>query len=519
MIDSSNEDKLELLYKLQELKKAKDYKERYESWSRFQPYDYQKKFFESGNNFRQRLLCAGNRCGKTFSMAQEIAYHATGIYPTVETHGWEWTGHRFSKDEMFADDGKATPHDLLIWCVGITSDSTRKVMQKELFGTESAKVDAEIGTGAIPREFVELDFIERDGNRILVAKIKHHDKNGVFDGYSTLEFRSTQQGEHVLMGATVDLIWLDEEDPHRSMEIYAQCVTRTSTTKGLIVMTATPENGMTQLLNMFVRNEEGLLCMQKAGWNDVTHLSEDTRKNILAGIPKFQHGMRIYGDIILGEGMVYACNEGLDSLLVDSFEIPRYWRRVCGIDIGITHYTAATWTAYDAETDTIYVYDSYRHKGETPAYHTTMIKSRGDWIPCVLPHDSQNTERGSGSSVAKYYRDAGLNALHDTFYNSFDLTDGKQNNFVNIGVTDILERMNTGRFKIFNTPNNKVLLEEMRSYQYKDGKIRKIDDDLVDSCRYSALSVKYRGISLNDHEEESLGWGSYESNNDYYSSW
>ena len=34
-----------------------------------------------------------------------------------------------------------------------------------------------------------------------------------------------------------------EEDPYRSMEIFAQCVTRTLTTKGLVTLTATPENG------------------------------------------------------------------------------------------------------------------------------------------------------------------------------------------------------------------------------------------------------------------------------------
>ncbi len=83
-------------------------------------------------------------------------------------------------------------------------------MQKELFGTHSAKDTDSIGTGSIPRQYIDMEAVERDGHKILTAKIKHHDSEGRFDGYSTIEFRSTQQGEHVLMGSTVDYIWLDK---------------------------------------------------------------------------------------------------------------------------------------------------------------------------------------------------------------------------------------------------------------------------------------------------------------------
>ena len=48
--------------------------------SAYKPYDYQKKFHNA--KAQQRLLMAGNRVGKSFSGAMEIAYHATGKYPT-----------------------------------------------------------------------------------------------------------------------------------------------------------------------------------------------------------------------------------------------------------------------------------------------------------------------------------------------------------------------------------------------------------------------------------------------------
>lgn len=130
------------------------------------------------------------KVGKSFSEAAEVTWHLTGLYPE-----W-WEGRKFN-------------YPILCWCVGITGDSTRKVLQKELFGTPMAKDNAALGTGAIPRDLVDFDTLERDGNKILIAKIKHHNADGVFDGWSTVEFRSTQQGEQVLMGATVDYIWMD----------------------------------------------------------------------------------------------------------------------------------------------------------------------------------------------------------------------------------------------------------------------------------------------------------------------
>lgn len=72
-----------------------------------------------------------------------------------------------------------------------------------------AKDITAIGTGAIPKKCIDFATMERDGGKILLAKILHHNQHGEPDGWSTVEFRSTQQGEHVLMGATVDYIWLD----------------------------------------------------------------------------------------------------------------------------------------------------------------------------------------------------------------------------------------------------------------------------------------------------------------------
>ena len=55
----------------------------------YHPYTYQQKFHNA--DAQQRLLMAGNRVGKSFCGAMEMAYHATGKYPD-----W-WRGRKFTQ--------------------------------------------------------------------------------------------------------------------------------------------------------------------------------------------------------------------------------------------------------------------------------------------------------------------------------------------------------------------------------------------------------------------------------------
>ena len=60
-------------------------------------------------------------------------------------------------------------------------------------------------------------------------------------------------------------------------------------------------------------------------------------------------------------------------------------------------------------------------------------------------------------------------------------------NYVEPGLMELLERMRTGRFKVFE--HLKPWFEEFRRYHRKKGKIHKEFDDLMDATRYAAISV------------------------------
>ncbi|MEZ9229980.1 terminase family protein [Vibrio amylolyticus] len=267
----------ELIRLIQQL----EYNAKYNKLASFTAYPYQKKFYKAGAKYHQRFLMAANRIGKTFGTAFEVALHLTGRYPD-----W-WEGHRFDKP-------------ILCWAVGITGDQVRDVLQSELFGTATVKNTEAIGTGAIPKDAIIIDMLVKDGHKITGATIKH-----VSGATSELVFKSTQQGEHVMMGATVDLIWLDEEDKHKSSQIYSQCLTRTGTTNGHVILTATPENGKTELVQQFQDDDTGELYLQNATWDDAPHLTESAKKRLLAGIPSWQRDMRSRGIPVLGSGLVF----------------------------------------------------------------------------------------------------------------------------------------------------------------------------------------------------------------------
>lgn len=129
------------------------------------------------------------------------------------------------------------------WAIGISRTSTKDVLQKELFGTANAKMSDELGTGTIPRDDIHFETLVRDGDVIISAKIKWYQDDGEWSGeYSTLTFKSTEQGLATLMGTAMDFILLDEEAPRGSLEIFSQCLTRCGTTNGRVLITATPEN-------------------------------------------------------------------------------------------------------------------------------------------------------------------------------------------------------------------------------------------------------------------------------------
>ena len=424
----------------------------------YSPYDYQKKFHNT--LAQQRLLMAGNRVGKSFCGAMEVAYHATGKYPS-----W-WAGKRFNRP-------------VRCWAGGVSNETTRDVCQKELVGQPDDPTAK--GTGSIPLDDIGTT-VRKAGvpNAINSVVIKH--KTG---GYSRIGFKAYEMGKEKWMGESVDVIWLDEEPPQG---IYSQALTRTADKGGIVFMTFTPEQGMTETVAQFVNNIKDGQALIQATWDDAPHMTGEIRKQILEALPPHERKMREKGIPVLGSGLVFPLPE--EDLLCDPIDIPDHWPRLCGIDFGWDHPTAVTWIAWDRDSDVVYVYDSYSLRQETVPVHSSAINARGKWIPVIWPMDGRQADKGSGKNLTEQYRKESVNMLREHFSNppSQGMKEGTGGNSVEAGIQQMLTRFQTKRLKIFK--NQGKLLEELRMYHRKDGKIVPIHDDVISALRYCVMSLR-----------------------------
>ena len=187
-------------------------------------------FFKAGATHKEVLFLAANRSGKSEAGAYETTLHLTGLYP----HWWE--GSRFDR-----------PIKALV--AGDTNATTRDILQAKLLGDFH-----DPGTGMIPKSHLLLDGLTRKSNvpeAVETIRVKH------VDGWiNTVWLRSYEQGRKVFQGFEQDWVWLDEEVPK---DVYDEALVRTMTTKGRLIMTYTPIQGMTELTMSFMQSA-GLLA-------------------------------------------------------------------------------------------------------------------------------------------------------------------------------------------------------------------------------------------------------------------
>ena len=63
----------------------------------------------------------------------------------------------------------------------------------------------------------------------------------------------------------------------------------------------------------------------QAGWDDVPHLTERTKRELLASTPPYLRDARSKGVPTLGAGAIYPVP--LEDVTCHPFEIPGFWRR------------------------------------------------------------------------------------------------------------------------------------------------------------------------------------------------
>jgi phage terminase large subunit-like protein len=418
---------------------------------------------------------AGNQLGKTLCAGAEVAMHATGRYPD-----W-WRGKVFDKP-------------IAGWVAGVTGESTRDNPQRILYGPLGSP-----GTGMVPKDAIRDKATRRGLADALDTLIVRHGGGGdVQAGDSLLGFKSYDQGREKWQGPTLQVVWFDEEPPE---DIYTEGLTRTNVALGPVFLTFTPLLGMSEVVKRFlVDADKGMRHVTTMTIEEAEHYTPEQRAAIISAYPAHERDARAKGIPTMGSGRVFPIEE--DFVKVEPFAIPEHWPQIAGLDFGWDHPSAGARLAWDRDSDVIYVTACHRAREQTPLMFAGAVRGWGSWLKWAWPHDGLQHDKGSGEQLAQQYRAHGLNMLLSRA--TFD--DGT--NGVEAGISEMLDRMQTGRLKVFSHLND--WFEEFRLYHRKDGLIVKQNDDLISATRYAIMMKRYADVRLKKvariDSRQPMGW-------------
>lgn len=199
-----------------------------------QKYPKHLEFFSVGKDYPERCFMAANRVSKTLGGGgYEATCHLTGEYPD-----W-WDGYRFD-------------HPTHGWAVGDTSKTVREILQATMLGdvVDSRPRKTVSGTGLLPGHLIGVPSWNSHGvpDSVDVVPVKH-----TSGGWSTIGFKSYEQGRKAFQGTAKHWIWMDEEPPS---DIYDECLMRTATTNGRLILTFTPLEGLSEVVLSFLPAEQ-----------------------------------------------------------------------------------------------------------------------------------------------------------------------------------------------------------------------------------------------------------------------
>lgn len=215
-----------------------------------------------------------------------------------------------------------------------------------------------------------------------------------------------------------------------------------------------------------------------AGWDDVPHLSEKDKAELLKSLPPHQRDARSKGIPSLGAGAIYPVPE--EDIKVSPFILPEHWPRAYGMDVGWNR-TAAVWGAHDRDAGVWYLYSEHYRGQAEPSIHTAAIKGRGSWIPGAIDPASRGRSQKDGENLLEVYQDQGLILR-------------QADNAVEAGIHAVFELLSTGQLKVFSTMQN--WFKEYRLYRRdENGKIVKENDHAMDGTRYLVMTGRDLAIT------------------------
>lgn len=211
-----------------------------------------------------------------------------------------------------------------------------------------------------------------------------------------------------------------------------------------------------------------------AGWDDVPHLDEKSKEEMLASTPPHLVDSRSKGTPGLGAGAIYPIPE--KEIKFPPMEIPNWYRRAYGMDVG-WNFTAVLFGAHDPDTDVLYVYDGFKREKAEPEIHAAAIKKRypgGFKLAGAIDPASRTSGQKDGEKLLQLYRKEGLRLI-------------PADNAVSAGTEEVRGRLATGRLRIASHLSD--FFDEYRLYRRDEkGRVVKEHDHYMDALRYLVMT-------------------------------
>jgi hypothetical protein len=185
---------------------------------------------------------------------------------------------------------------------------------------------------------------------------------------------------------------------------------------------------------------------------------------------------------ILGSGKMFRMSE--DKIREPHIDqIPPHWALLNGADFGWDHPQALVQIAWDKDNDVVHVIRCKKKRETTPEEMWVMTKSWAKDVPTAWPSDGLQHEKSSGNQVKGQYAAAGFKML------AKHATHPEGGVGVEAGIMEMQERFGSDRLKVDEGLDD--FWEEYRLYHRKDGKIIKLNDDVMCAIRYALMMKRF----------------------------
>lgn len=448
------------------------YRQKYRRIDFYRPNFKQEEF----HNLRvsEKMLRAGNQNGKTHATSAEDAIHVIAFYPD-----W-WKGRTFLTPPKIE-----RPYEFVGWYGCTTSGMTRDGVQTKLLG--DIRAPGGLGTGMIPLDNIVGRPTMARGIADFVDTINIIRETG---GKAVFRGKTFEMGREAWQVEAVDLIHGDE-DPG-DFDIYSECQARLTTTNGMIIWSMTPMLGVTPVRRHFKNKEDGTAEILMTIWDAAVSKRGHIPDEDIPGIIKrygAKAATRAFGGDMQGQGAVFETPAEQIKHTMDPASVPPYWPWLWALDFRHSgqesggHPFAAVLLTWDRDNDVVYVMDAFRMFGMA-ANHVARIKeSPMKLAPAAWPHDG-GTGAGvqTNDTIATIYKKLGLNMrpTHATF------DAGGYNTEAGIHV---MENRLAGK-KLLVAAHLFEWFDEYGGYHRKDGKIVKVDDDLMSATRVGCMDLR-----------------------------